>query len=219
MKKNKLKESIMRIGAILAITSAYVTTNAQTHFFSQNNEDIQIYTAVLKHGIPSQSDKILILEDSLVDTFSNNDENLAENLSKETGVSPRCFEEWSLKNRESTNIKFKISSELDISFLSAFDLDTVFNENTAKENWKRFNNLYKNYDGFIAIIDGKGCSAIKSTKIMNNSYTLVCEEKTRDDVALEGTYYFISHESSVPESLLSADLMCVDGSFTAMWQK
>ena len=151
MKKNKLKESIMRIGAILAITSAYVTTNAQTHFFSQNKEDIQIYTAVLKHGIPSQSDKILILEDSLVDTFSNNDENLAENLSKETGVSPRCFEEWSLKNRESTNIKFKISSELDISFLSAFDLDTVFNENKAKENWTRFNNLYKDYDGFIAI--------------------------------------------------------------------
>lgn len=141
----------MRYGTILAITIAFLTADAQTHFFKQNKEDIQIYTAVLKHGIPSQSEKILILEDSLVDTLSNNDENLAENLSKETGVSPRCFEEWSLKNRESTSIKFKISSELDISFLSTYNLDSLFNENTAKENWTRFNNLYEDYDGFIAV--------------------------------------------------------------------
>tara|TARA_B100001248_G_C27305038_1_gene419020 strand:- start:310 stop:918 length:609 start_codon:yes stop_codon:yes gene_type:complete len=151
MKNNKFKETIMRYVAILASTSAFLSADAQTQFLSQNKEDIQIYTAVLKHGIPSQSERILILEDSLVDTFSNNDENLAENLSKESGVSPRCFEEWSLKNRESTSIKFKISSELDISFLSTYDLDTLFNENTAKENWAQFNNLYKDYDGFIAI--------------------------------------------------------------------
>lgn len=151
MKKSKLKKTIMRYGTILAITIAFLTADAQTHFFKQNKEDIQIYTAVLKHGIPSQSEKILILEDSLVDTLSNNDENLAENLSKETGVSPRCFEEWSLKNRESTSIKFKISSELDISFLSTYNLDSLFNENTAKENWTRFNNLYEDYDGFIAV--------------------------------------------------------------------
>ena len=75
------------------------------------------------------------------------------------------------------------------------------------------------YDGFIAILDGKGCSTIKSTKIMNNSYTLVCTEKTKNDEALVGTYYFISQESSVPESLLSADLMCVDSNYTTMWQK
>ena len=87
MKNNKLKETIMRYGAILAITSAYLTADAQTHFFSQNKEDIQIYTAVLKHGIPSQSERILILEDSLVDTFSNNDENLAEKSFKRN----RCF--------------------------------------------------------------------------------------------------------------------------------
>ena len=151
MKKSKLKKTIMRYGTILAITIAFLTADAQTHFFKQNKEDIQIYTAVLKHGIPSQSEKILILEDSLVDALSNNDENLAENLSKETGVSPRCFEEWSLKNRESTSIKFKISSELDISFLSTYNLDSLFNENTAKENWTRFNNLYEDYDGFIAV--------------------------------------------------------------------
>ena len=151
MKNNKFKETIMRYGAILAFTSAYLTADAQTQFLSQNKEYIQIYTAVLKHGIPSQSERILILEDSLVDTFSNNDENLAENLSKESGVSPRCFEEWSLRNRESKSIKFKISSELDVSFLSTYELDTLFNENTAKENWARFNNLYKDYDGFIAI--------------------------------------------------------------------
>ena len=75
------------------------------------------------------------------------------------------------------------------------------------------------YDGFIAIIDGKGCSAIKSTKIMDSSYTLVCTEKTKSDEALEGTYYFISHGSQMPESLLSADLMCIDSNYTTMWQK
>jgi len=151
MKKNKLKKTIMRYAPILAIISAFLTADAQTHFLTRKKEDIQIYTAVLKHGVPLQSEKILILEDSLVDTLSNNDENLAENLSKELGVSQRCFEEWSLKNRESTSIKFKILSELDVSFLSTYDLDTLFNQNTAKENWTRFNNSYKDYDGFIAI--------------------------------------------------------------------
>ena len=96
------------------------------NFSSQNNEDILIYTAALKHGIPSQSERILILEDSLIDTFSNNDENLAENLSKETGFSAKCFEEWSLRNKESKSIKFKISSELDVNFLSTYDIDTLF---------------------------------------------------------------------------------------------
>ena len=151
MKKNNLKITLPLFGPILVIAGAFVTADAQNKFLRQDKEDIQIYNAALEHGIPSQSKKILILEDSLIDSFSNNDENLAENLSKETGVSPKCFKEWSLRNKESTSVKFKISSELDISFLSAYDIDTLFAGDTAKKNWEQFYSLYEDYDGFIAI--------------------------------------------------------------------
>ena len=151
MKKDNLKKTTLLFGSIFIITSAIITVDAQNKFLKQNNEDILIYTAALEHGIPSQSKRILMLEDSLIDTFSSNDENLAENLSIETGISPKCFEEWSLINKESTSIKFKISSELDINFLSEYDIDTLFAGDTAVENWKQFNSLYKDYDGFIAI--------------------------------------------------------------------
>lgn len=151
MKKNNIIKTILLYNSIVVIAGAFITANAQSKFSRQDDEDIRIYTAALEHGIPSQAKKILILEDSLIDTFSNNDENLAENLSKETGVSAKCFEEWSLRNKESTSVKFKIFSELDIDFMSAYDIDTLFAGATAKENWEQFNNLYEDYDGFIAI--------------------------------------------------------------------
>ena len=39
-KNNKFKETIIRYGAILAFTSAYLTADAQTQFLSQNKEGL-----------------------------------------------------------------------------------------------------------------------------------------------------------------------------------
>ena len=75
------------------------------------------------------------------------------------------------------------------------------------------------YDGLIAVVDGRGCDAIRSTKVMDESYTIECIEKSNNDKWLEGTYYFIAHGSELPASLLEASLMCVDSSYTALWLK
>ena len=150
MEKGKLKTNLAIYYLILPLTALAVGREgtATPRVF---DNDTQVYSAALKHGLPSQSNKVLILEDSLPDHFSATDEKLTEKISLEIGITSECVEDWRFKNKGSTKIRFKISSQDDINFLTSKNLDTLFSEKTAKENWEIFSKRYQDYDGFIAI--------------------------------------------------------------------
>lgn len=150
MEQNRLKKKLFMF-TVLLLGLLNLEAEEDSRNFKVYSNDSKVYSAVLEHGLPNQSTKILVLEESISDSLTSFDEKLGEKISAEAGISKSCFEDWVLVNKESTNIKFKISSALDISFLSSNKLDRLFSEDTANQNWAKFKNLYQDYDGFIAI--------------------------------------------------------------------
>jgi hypothetical protein len=73
------------------------------------------------------------------------------------------------------------------------------------------------FDGIVAIIAGHGCTVLNTRDIENGAVVVWCETHTREDAALEGEYILWRNEIDLIAAYLSADLMCVDTSFTLLW--
>ena len=100
------KQLLIFISLLIGLLNLEAEEGSRKFKFFSN--DSHVYSTVLEHGLPNQSKKVLILEESLSDSLTSLDQSLGGKISAETGISENCFRDWMSVNKESANIKFKI---------------------------------------------------------------------------------------------------------------
>jgi hypothetical protein len=70
------------------------------------------------------------------------------------------------------------------------------------------------FDGIVAVIAGHGCKVLNTKDIEDDAVVVWCESSLRQDSALDWEYILWRNENDLPKKYHTADLMCVDTSFT-----
>tara|TARA_B100000131_G_scaffold316956_1_gene358035 strand:+ start:2445 stop:2825 length:381 start_codon:yes stop_codon:yes gene_type:complete len=72
------------------------------------------------------------------------------------------------------------------------------------------------FDGIVAIIAGHGCNVLNTKDIESGAVKVWCESSTRNDSALDYEYVLWNNNNDLPSKYQTAELMCVDTSFTLL---